>query len=143
MSTEKTAGLLRRVAAGFYDSLLLIGVLVIPTLIAIALRGGESIPPGNLLYQFLLIATTAGFFIGFWMHGGQTLGMRAWRLRVTGITGEPITLRTGLKRFVASILALAPLGLGVLWMLIDSQNLSWADRLSDTRVIVVPKKKRR
>lgn len=135
------AGLFRRLAAFTYDALLVIALFVVPTSLVMALRGGAPIPPGSLLFQCLLIATAAVFFVGFWMRGGQTLGMRAWRLRLEGRDGEPITARTGLIRFLGGAVSIGALGLGVLWVVLDPQQQTWADRLAGTRVVVLPKKK--
>jgi uncharacterized RDD family membrane protein YckC len=136
----RVAGLLRRVAAAIYDTLLVTAVLMLVTLVLLALRGGEPISPGNLLYQIVLVGTTAGFFIGFWVHGGQTLGMRAWRLRVEQRSGESMTWKISALRFVAAILSMAPLGLGLFWLILDPEGLSWHDRIAGTRVVAVPKK---
>jgi uncharacterized RDD family membrane protein YckC len=136
-----TSGLLRRLAAGLYDGLLVIALLVVPTLLAMALRGGEPVPPGNLLFQALLLLTTGGFFTWFWSHGGQTLGMRAWRLRVEQQSGAPLTLPIALLRFAVGVVSLAAFGLGMLWILVDANKLAWHDRVAGTRVIVLPKRK--
>jgi len=134
--------LLRRLAAGLYDGLLVIALLVIPTLLAMALRGGEPIPPGDLLFQALLLLTVGGFFTWFWSHGGQTLGMRAWRLRVEQQSGAPLTMRTALLRFGVGLLSLAVFGLGLVWILFDADKLAWHDRATGTRVVVLPKQKK-
>lgn len=124
-----------------YDGLLVIGLLVIPTLAAIAMRGGESIPPGSPLFQLLLFGTAGGFFVWFWTHGGQTLGMRSWQLRVERQSGQPLSYRDALIRFVVGIVSIAAAGLGLLWILVDPDKLAWHDRAAGTRVVVLPKKK--
>ena len=136
---DNVAGLLRRSAAASYDTLLVAAVLMLVTLGLLALRGGESISPGNLLYQLVLIGATGCFFVGFWVHGGQTLGMRAWRLRVEQRSGEPITWKIGTIRFAAAILSIAPIGLGFFWLVIGPGGLTWHDRIAGTRVVVLPK----
>ena len=133
------AGLLRRLAAATYDALLIVALFVIPTSLVMALRGGEPIPPGSALLQVLLITTAGVFFIGFWMHGGQTLGMRAWRLHIEDYQGNTLTLWRGLVRFIAAIPSIAIFGIGILWLLVDAHKQTLPDRLAGTRVIVVPK----
>jgi uncharacterized RDD family membrane protein YckC len=139
-SRNPDAGLLRRLAAGVYDGLLVLALLFVPTSIVMAFRGGAAIPPGSAWFQLLLLATVASFFIGFWVQGGQTLGMRAWRLRVERRTGEPLSYRDGLVRFAVAIVSIAALGLGFLWMVFDPQGLTWHDRVAGTRVVVMPKR---
>lgn len=133
------AGLLRRLAAVTYDTLLIVALLVIPTSVVMALRGGEPVPPGNILLQILLLTTAGVFFVGFWIRGGQTLGMRAWRLRVEDNAGNKLTLRHALIRFFAAIPSVAVFGLGIFWLLVDPQRRTLPDRLAGTRVVVVPK----
>ena len=133
------AGLPRRLAAATYDTLLIIALFVIPTSAVMALRAGEPVPPGSPLLQGLLLATAGLFFIGFWIHGGQTLGMRAWRLRVEDCSGNPLTLPRALVRFIVSIPSIAVFGLGILWLLFDPQKCTLPDRLAGTRVVVLPK----
>ena len=134
-----TAGVLRRLAAGCYDALLLGAVWMLATLAIVALRGGEPVPPGQLGYQLLLLGATAVFFITSWLRGGQTLGMRAWRLRVELESGEPLDARTGIVRFIGGLLSFLTGGLGLLWLWIDRDELTWHDRLAGTRVVVLPK----
>jgi len=136
------AGLLRRLAAVTYDALLLIALFVIPTSALMALRGGESVPPGSHLLQALLVVTTGLFFIGFWTHGGQTLGMRAWRLRIEDSNGNELTLRPALVRFIAAIPSIAVFGLGILWLLFDPCKQTLPDRVAGTRVVVTTKRKK-
>jgi uncharacterized RDD family membrane protein YckC len=135
------AGLRRRLAAGLYDGLLVLALLVIPTALFMAVRGGRPVPPGDVLYQLLLLATTGTFFVWFWTHGGQTLGMRAWRLRVERQTGEPLTTKIALVRFLAMLASIAALGLGLLWVLVDRNRRAWHDLAAGTRVVLVPRKK--
>ena len=134
-----TAGVFRRVAAGCYDALLLGAIWMLATLAIVALRGGEPVPPGQLGYQLLLLSATALFFIASWLRGGQTLGMRAWRLRVERQSGDPLDAWTGIVRFIGGLLSVLAGGLGLLWLWIDRDELTWHDRLAGTRVVVVPK----
>ena len=137
-----TAGVWRRFAAGFYDLLLLAAVWMLITLIFIVLRGGEAISPGSLPYQALLLVVAAAFYISSWLRGGQTLGMRAWRIRLEKSSGAAIDLRTGLLRFASGLLTIASCGVGLVWLWIDRDGLTWHDRLAGTRVIVLPAKAR-
>jgi uncharacterized RDD family membrane protein YckC len=136
-----TAGVWRRFAAGFYDLLLLAAVWMLITLILIVLRGGEAVSPGALPYQLLLFVVAAAFYISSWLRGGQTLGMRAWRIRLEKSSGAAMDLRTGLLRFASGLLTIASGGVGLLWLWIDRDGLTWHDRLAGTRVIVLPAKR--
>jgi uncharacterized RDD family membrane protein YckC len=73
------------------------------------------------------------------MHSGQTLGMRAWHIRVVGERGERLTAAPACLRFVLAVAAWLPLGLGVLWMYLDPEHLALHDRLAKTRLIRLPR----
>lgn len=79
------------------------------------------------------LAWVAFFFIWFWAKSGQTLGMKAWRLRVQNQDGTLISKTTGLKRLLPTLF-----GLGNLALLFDVKNkLSLQDRLTHTEVVVL------
>jgi uncharacterized RDD family membrane protein YckC len=138
------AGLPRRLAAMFYDSLLLLAILMIATAAFLPLTGGEAITPTGTpaleyLYRVVLLALVVLFFGTFWTRRGQTLGMATWRLRVEREDGSLLTWGDTVVRLGASLLSWLPLGLGYLWILVDRDRRAWHDRLSRTRVVVLPK----
>lgn len=135
MPTATTARFRFRLLAWIYDWLLLLALLFATSVIAIAFNEGEPIPPGTWWYDLLLAAVVASFYVLFWVKGGQTLGMRAWRLKVVDEQLRPLALSTAVKRCLAGIPTWLPVGLGFLWMLVDSQQLTWQDRLSGSRII--------
>ena len=145
------AGLIRRLAASFYDSLLCIALLIVVTfaykLIQIGIYGEAQLRQwsdagmldGDPLLSSLLLISLFAFFAKFWTHNGQTLGMQVWGVRVQNTDGSPISLCQALLRFLISILAWLPFGIGYLWMLIDKQKRSWHDIYSHSQVIKLPK----
>jgi uncharacterized RDD family membrane protein YckC len=140
--TLPPAGLLRRLAAFVYDILLLAAILFIAAFVALLFSGGEAISPGNPWYQTYLFILSFIFYAWFWTRGGQTLGMRAWRLRVESMDGGPINLGQSLLRFMAGLVTVMTAGLAMLWMLVDKDKRTLHDRFSDTRVVVLPKVKK-
>ena len=138
-STDTTcpAPLWRRLAAMAYDTLITIALLMIATAAALPLNQGEAFDSGNLALQLYLVAVVGGFFLLFWRKGGQTLGMRAWKIKlVTGTDSAP-SFGQLLIRAVVAVPAIALLGLGVFWSVFDRDKLAVHDRLSNTRLIVV------
>lgn len=139
---------MRRLAAIFYDTILVIALLLMAiTLVVIPLDlivGWDSVDKESLRYNPFYLAylfcVMAGFHILFWIRGGQTLGMRAWRLRVVRNDGAGLGFRDALLRYLCAILSWAALGLGFLWILRDRDKLAWHDRLSKTRLVMVQKK---
>lgn len=140
----QNAGLLRRLAAVLYDSLLLIAILMLATIPFVAIRGGEPVAPGSSVgYQVTLFLVIYLFFVGFWTRSGRTLGMQSWGLRVEDREGHLPSARTATIRFAVAIVSWAALGLGFLWQLWDPEGLTWHDRASGTRLRHYPKPDRK
>jgi uncharacterized RDD family membrane protein YckC len=138
-TSGSSAGFGRRLAALVYDALLLVGLLVAYTGIGVFLAHGEIQPEtvGAWAYAYRtgLVMLVAGYYVLNWMHSGQTLGMRAWRLRAVNDLGKPLALGSAVLRFVFGLVAWAPAALGVLWLYLDPERLAIHDRLSKTRVV--------
>ena len=126
----------------FYDSLLLLSALLVATALVMMLTRG-TLTYHNPFYKTLLFAICYLFHTWFWLHGGQTLGMKTWRLRVQRRDGGPISIWQALVRFMAAIPSLALGGLGFFWMLIDRERMTWYDRFSQTVVVELPKRDQR
>lgn len=133
-----TAPLWQRLAALFYDSLLVFALLMVAIAAAFWLKGG-SIAPQDPFFRLYLLLVMALFFCGFWVAGGQTLGMRSWRLRLQRRDGRPLGWWQALWRFALAVPSVGLAGIGLWWMLLDPQGLALHDRLSGTRVVVVPR----
>ena len=129
------AGVLRRLTALIYDSVLLAGVLFAATLLVLPLRGGQAFASNDPLYSGYLAAVTFFFFGWFWTHGGETPGMRAWKIRLIAAEGGAVSWQRSALRYAAAPLSAACLGLGYLWSWFDPQGRSWHDLVSKTRVI--------
>jgi uncharacterized RDD family membrane protein YckC len=132
-------GLLRRLAAIFYDSWLIVGIWLLGVIIDTFVRDeqGLGLAVSHIPLQVFFVAVPFLFFGWFWTHGGQTLGMRAWRLKLIDEGGEPVTWRLSLIRVAGAYLSTLALGLGYLWILFDAGKLAWHDRLSSTRLVVL------
>ena len=125
----------RRLAALCYDLLLLAALVVVFTLLVLAVRLGTPVPPGTWWFELSLLAIIVLFFCGFWVHGGQTLGMRAWRIRVVRDDGGALTWPRAAARFALGVVAAAPAGLGLWWSLFEPGKRGWHDRWTGTRVV--------
>jgi len=107
------AGVLRRLAAIVYDALLLLAVLFVASALVLPLTHGKAVGANNPLFTTYLFFVTFFFFAWFWTHGGQTLGMRAWRIRVQLRNGGPIGWWHALLRFLTGLPAWLLLILGL------------------------------
>ena len=87
----------------------------------------------------MMMTTSFGFYAWFWLRSGQTLGMIAWRLRTQRPDGRLLTLRQSALRFGLAWPSFVLLGIGFFLLLINRQQGTLHDRLSDTRVVLVPR----
>ena len=133
------AGPLVRLAAFLYDSLLMLAMWFVIGGVFVAANGGEGVSQNNPFLPSLMLVIWIWFNLHFWRRGGQTLGMRSWRLRLLSTTGKPLTYIQCLLRLVMAVPSFALFFLGYIWVLIDKEGLTWHDRYSETRVIREPK----
>jgi uncharacterized RDD family membrane protein YckC len=137
----RPAGLARRLAAITYDGLLLFSVLFVAAIpLTLMPEALHAQPLVRAAIQAYLGLVTLAFFCGFWVHGGQTLGMRAWRLRLVGISKDEVSWKQAVLRYAAALLSWACVGMGFLWSVFDREGLAWHDRLSGTRLVYTPKR---
>jgi len=132
------AGLFRRLFAIFYDSFLLLAILFIVTGIANALNHGQAIEADNIfypLYVIIVLALSYLYFAWFWIHNGQSLGMKTWQIQLRSTVGDKIGWKTAGIRFVSAIFSWGFCGLGFLWALFDKNNRCWHDLVSKTELI--------
>jgi uncharacterized RDD family membrane protein YckC len=144
------AGVLRRFAAMTYDSLLLMAISMgyygLAVLINVLLQGqppeGQKIEWGhwNILVFSGWLFVLGYFFCFFWRKSGQTLGMRAWRMKVVTQELTLISTTQSIVRCLLAPISLLLFGFGYFWRWFDAEQLTLHDRLSKTRVIVLPKK---
>jgi len=104
----------------------------------------ENIPAFGWLQWLLWLccwAVTGLYATISWKHGGQTLGMRPWRLHLCSFNDEkPPNWRALWLRYTIGTLSLACGGLGLCWALFDRQRLTWHDRISGTYLVRLPKR---
>lgn len=133
------APLWRRLAAAIYDSLLVaaiwMAVGVLDLLLRTALGAGNS---PRLLGAALFFAMFAYFGL-CWTRGGQTLGMKAWRLQLRALDGGAVRWSAAALRYALAYPAWLLFGLGVLWSLVDPRRRGWHELGSGTELVLLPK----
>jgi len=134
MKNSSLQMLLRRLAAFLYDCMLLLAVFFVITAVAIPVNSGDAIE--SPIYKIALIPVAAFFYSWFWKRGGQTLGMRAWRIKVVNTDASVLSWKVCLLRFV---LGVALFGITYLTMFFNKSSDALHDRLSKTRVILLKK----
>ncbi|OOZ42809.1 RDD family protein [Solemya elarraichensis gill symbiont] len=135
-----------RVLAAFgYDLVLLFGLLLLATTVVTfpaQLIFGIDIIGNHPIAKFVLWAlwcvVILGFYLWFWTHGGQTLGMRAWRIRVVNKESpeEGIDYVQASVRLLIGILFF---GISTIWMLFNRERESLHDRIAHTSLLLLPK----
>ena len=149
------AGFFRRLAAMVYDALVATAVgmlsgLIFQVVVLILFQnklldnGGfadymdyfQSSESLQIIANVWVVLWIAGFFLWFWKHGGQTLGMRAWRLKIYNLKDQK---NISYPRLILRLIT-AFLGLGTLLVLIDVKNRqSLQDRIAQTEVLFLSK----
>jgi len=119
-----------------YESLLLLGVLSATFLLPqLAIGMGFSIVfPGWVLISHVFVVLGA-YFIWYWHHGGQTLAMQTWKIRLSTPSGKPPSLGRLALRYVLAWPSVIYFGVGVLWALFDRDRQFLHDRLAGTRIV--------
>lgn len=117
----------------FYETLLLAAVLFIAGALFTAAFHPPLSPLLRYFFQVYLLLVTATYFIGYWLHGGQTLPMKTWKLRLVSADGQPIRLKQACLRFVCALIGI-PLGFGILWALFDRERRFWHDQMAGTKI---------
>jgi uncharacterized RDD family membrane protein YckC len=125
-----TPGLPRRFAAMLYEALLLAAVGFFAAWLFFFASGGRDATAGwtRHLLQLFIVVVFAAYFLWCWLRGGQTLAMKAWRIRLVGVTP-----RKAILRFV---LALALFPASIAWACFDRDRQFLHDRLSGTRLVL-------
>ena len=169
MSTVSYPSLLKRLLAALYDSFLILATLFIAIALTLPFTKGEVAAENNIFMSFYLLIVIYIFYGWFWTHGGQTLGMRVWKQKLTQLDGSTVNwqqtfirLLTGLPAWLlflvglllwsfpdkielAETFASVPKWLfaiiGFIWVLLDNRNNNWRDKISGTHVIVVSDEK--
>ncbi|HEX7027107.1 MAG TPA: RDD family protein [Gammaproteobacteria bacterium] len=132
------APLVRRLAAMLYDAFLIIALMMAVSIPPVLLNGGP-IRDGSMageIKNFIFLLYLCGwiflFYGWFWTHGGQTLGMSAWKIRVVSETGGAITWKQTLIRLLCACLGLANLA-----CVFNRKGLGWHEQLSKTKTILI------
>nr|WP_223961016.1 RDD family protein [Burkholderia diffusa] len=151
----------RRLAAMLYEAVLLFGIVFFAGLaFSLATQQRNGLVHHNLLAAWIALVVGA-YFVWFWTHGGQTLPMKTWRLRLESSTGRPLSAGHALVRYALGWLWFLPplalhplLGLSVpvTLALAAAWIVAWAaaarlhaerqfphDRIARTRVVAIPR----
>ena len=138
------ASLWLRLAAAIYDLFPLLALWMLTAgIVLLAAHGQVDVAHPSFAYRLTLrsalLAVTAVYFVVSWARGGQTIGMRAWRLRVVAADGGDLTWPRALLRFVAALISLIALGAGFLWCFVDPEKRAWHDLAARSVLVRLPR----
>lgn len=139
------AGLGKRLMAIIYDLFLLAALLFIAEILPVALNHGAAISRENgpmvfyLFHPLYLLIVCFGFLGWFWTHGGQTLGLKTWKLKIVTLDGGAVSWQQAGFRYVTALLSWLCGGLGFIWSLFDKEKRCWHDIASATKLICLKK----
>ncbi len=154
----QTPGLRRRLACFVYEGVLLFGVLMVAGFVYGLLTQQRHALVGMHGLQVFVFLVLGTYFSWFWSHGGQTVAMKTWRIRLLMQDGQPVPTARAAMRYVLSWLWFLPalagtylagarsgaaialaVTLGVLAYAalsrLNPQRQYWHDRLCGTRLV--------
>lgn len=125
----------RRLGAMLYEGLAVFAILIAFFLFPqIVLQGFGFQPSGKQqwLHIFLVLLL---YFVWCWLHGGQTLPMKTWKLRLVDHSGAPPRPLQAILRYMAAWPSICLFGIGIFWALVDREGLFLHDRIAGTRIV--------
>ena len=130
------AGIGRRLGALMYDSLLILALWFLTGFIWIPLSGDVVT---GAAFQLTLLIETFAFYAYCWHKNGETLGMRAWHIRLVDESGTGVSPKQIAIRSVVAPVSLACACLGYLWLFVSKDKQTWHDKASKTLVVHLPR----
>lgn len=138
------AGLVTRGLAFLLDGAILnFSFFAVSALVALAINGlfdsrGDASTPAIVAGALVWAVAGSVYLLTFWSLSGETPGMRFFDLRLEGPEGPRLGFRRALRRLVGTVLAVLPMGLGLVPILFNDRRRGFNDRLADTEVRYLP-----
>jgi uncharacterized RDD family membrane protein YckC len=125
-----------RITAGLMDLALVAAVYVVFLLTTFAQMPENFSIDKRLagIYGLCYFTFVAVYFFLFMLSASQTPGMKYQQLIVVTKDGHPVDPKQACARGFGYLVSMLPILLGFLWMLIDPEHLTWADKVSGTYV---------
>lgn len=129
----KQTKLWKHAAALIYDIFPILALFLTTSLILVLLRQGEEVQPRTWWMQTILMAEVFLYFTYSWKKGGQTLGMRAWKIGIDNF--QQLTWPQVSLRFLAGVISTILLGFGLWIRKFNASNLTWMDSACGQKVV--------
>lgn len=136
----------KKLAAWVYDLLGALAVFILALAVGLAVihliatpwvEDRSALSAGlysNPLWAVYLFACVQYYYVWCWVKGGQTMGMKTWRLKVCKQDGALLTWK---EAYIRSFASLA--GVSQIWSIIDGEHRGLHDFIFDTRIVELPK----
>ena len=164
----RTSSLWRRMAALVYDLVAVVAIVMVVGMICQIATGGHLVHTGRHVaiawwYRPLQYLVVVAYFVVSWLRGGQTLGMRPWRMYLRMNDGAPVRSGPAILRAVTVSLPMLLLSIGhivpprvamlallAVWVvfyavaLFNPRRRALHDLVAGTRLVhrIVPRRKR-
>ena len=134
MPSPKPASLFKRLLAIFYDLVLLATMFLVASAIAIVFNEHKAFASGNYIMPLWLIFVTSLYYCISWKSSGQTLGLKAWGLKLVKLDGSDFTWLEVITRFFISLILFCTI-VGFLWLLFNKNRLTIYDIVTKSKII--------
>lgn len=131
--------LIKRYLAVIYEALLMLALALALTAAYILLVGDANHGWKRLGLQALLWVVMGAYFVRCWAVTGQTLASQTWKLKVVDQSGQLLSARQAVLRYLMASVLLLPVGLTLWWALLDRDQQFLHDRLLGSRIIELPR----
>lgn len=125
----------RRIGALTYDSLILLAILLFASVPIVLLAPSNINISHSFAYRGYLLLVTIIFYHICWHQSGQTLGMRAWKIRLISNDNKPISFTQSAIRVLTAIPAFLFFGLGYFMLYFNKQRATLHDLASGTLLV--------
>lgn len=129
----------RRLGGVLYEALTVAALWMLASAIITTLLGNATHGRPRLVLQGLSLLVISAYFLWCWTHGGQTLAMKTWRIRVLQANGAPLSLAAALCRYLIATAGMLLAGATLWWAWFDRDGQFMHDRLAGTRLVLAEK----
>lgn len=136
--THDTPGLSRRLASMLYEGLVVFAILLIGFLMPQIVFSGFGLSLTGKFLWLHVLALLMAYFVWCWLHGGQTLPMKTWKLRIVNADGSALRPLQAVLRYLAAWPSIIFFGIGIFWAIFDKDKQFLHDRIAGSRVVATP-----
>lgn len=116
LNSSDTPTIKRRLTTMMYEGVLLFGVVAIAALLFSTIFQQRHALYLRHALQYWLFFVVGAYFVWFWIHSGQTLPMKTWRIRLVTVDDKTLSFKHAVARYFLAWLWFLP-GLAIAWAL--------------------------